>query len=164
MTDRPELFDAFLEMVDPQHRAFVCALHELFIQNGCVAEIKPTRSGYLVSCKLIHSRKAIANFVFRKSGLLLRIYADCVSSYEALLDSVPDNMLNAIRKAPDCKRLTMSGGCNPKCAMGYDFIVRGDRFQKCRSNAFLFPVNADNGPHLRALLERELAARRLDDV
>lgn len=159
MPERPELFDAFLEMVEPQYRSDVCELHELFTQNGCAAEIKPTRSGYLVSYQLIKSKKSVANFVFRKSGLLLRIYGDCVSRYEQLLEAIPENMLAAIQKAADCKRLTQTGGCNPRCAMGYSFTVQGEQYQKCRNNAFFFHVNAENGPHLRALLERELAAR-----
>lgn len=156
---KPDLFDAFIEMVEPQHRGYVCELHELFTQNGCAAEIKPTRSGYLVSYKTMPSKKSIANFVFRKSGLLLRIYADCVNRYEPLLLSLPDSMLTAIQKATDCKRLTQTGACNSRCPMGYDFTIRGERYQKCRTSAFFFQVNEENEPHLRALLEQELAAR-----
>lgn len=159
MTKKPELYEAFLERVEPQHRAFVAELHELFLKNGCTAEIKPARSGFLVSYKFAATKKTIANFVFRKSGLLLRLYADRASSEEALLSTLPEGMLATIRKAPDCKRLTLSGSCNPRCAAGYDFIIRGEPFQKCRCNAFLFPLRAENNPFLRELVARELALR-----
>lgn len=164
MAKQPAQYEAFLEMVDPQHRDFVNELHALITQSGCTAEIKPTRGGYLVSYKLASTKRSVANYVFRKSGLLLRIYGDCVNSYEEQLDAAPGNMLAAIRKATDCKRLTQTGGCNPRCAAGYDFTVQGERYQKCRNSALFFQVNAENKPCLRALLVQELAARRLAAV
>jgi hypothetical protein len=159
MTKQQELYEAFLTRVEPQHRAFAAELHELFVNNGCTVEIKPTRSGFLVSYKFASTKKAVANFVFRKSGLLLRLYADRVSREEGLLSTLPEGMLAAIRKAPDCKRLALSGGCNPSCAAGYEVIIRGKRFQKCRYNAFLFPICTENNSFLQSIIECELTAR-----
>lgn len=76
MIKQQELYEAFLTRVEPEHRAFAAELHELFVNNGCTVEIKPTSSGFLVSYKFASTKKAVANFVFRKSGLLLRLYAD----------------------------------------------------------------------------------------
>ena len=159
MIKQHELYEAFLTCVEPEHRAFAAELHELFVNNGCTVEIKPTSSGFLVSYKFASTKKAVANFVFRKSGLLLRLYADHASRDEALLSALPEDLLAAIRKAPDCKRLTRSGACNPRCAAGYEVIIRGERFQKCRYNAFLFPICMENNPFLQSIIERELTAR-----
>ena len=79
MIKQQELYEAFLTRVEPEHRAFAAELHELFVNNGCTVEIKPTSSGFLVSYKFASTKKAVANFVFRKSGLLLRLYADHAS-------------------------------------------------------------------------------------
>lgn len=117
MIKQQELYEAFLTRVEPEHRAFAAELHELFVNNGCTVEIKPTSSGFLVSYKFAPTKKAVANFVFRKSGLLLRLYADHASRDEALLSALPEDLLAAIRKAPDCKRLTRSGACNPRRGM-----------------------------------------------
>lgn len=118
MIKQQELYEAFLTRVEPEHRAFAAELHELFVNNGCTVEIKPTSSGFLVSYKFASTKKAVANFVFRKSGLLLRLYADHASRDEALLSALPEDLLAAIRKAPDCKRLTRSGALQPQVRGG----------------------------------------------
>lgn len=51
MIKQQELYEAFLTRVEPEHRAFAAELHELFVNNGCTVEIKPTSSGFLVSYK-----------------------------------------------------------------------------------------------------------------
>ena len=101
-------------------------------------EIKPTSSGFLVSYKFASTKKSGCKFVFRKSGLLLRLYADHASRDEALLSALPEDLLAAIRKAPDCKRLTRSGACNPRCAAGYEVIIRGERFQNVATTLSCF--------------------------
>lgn len=52
MIKQQELYEAFLTRVEPEHRAFAAELHELFVNNGCTVEIKPTSSGFLVSYKI----------------------------------------------------------------------------------------------------------------
>ena len=42
---------------------------------------------------------------------------------------------------------------------GDEVIIRGERFQKCRYNAFLFPICMENNPFLQNIIERELTAR-----
>ena len=50
--------------------------------------------------------------------------------------------------------------CNPKCPMGYDFLLKGERYRKCRSNAFMFPVCRGNNPFIGKLILREAEACR----
>lgn len=68
MIKQQELYEAFLTRVEPEHRAFAAELHELFVNNGCTVEIKPTSSGFLVSYKFASTKKAVANLCFAKAA------------------------------------------------------------------------------------------------
>ena len=68
MIKQQELYEAFLTRVEPEHRAFAAELHELFVNNGCTVEIKPTSSGFLVSYKFASTKKAVAILCFAKAG------------------------------------------------------------------------------------------------
>lgn len=156
MEKKPD-FEDFIAAVDGNCTAFVQALHGDFMEYGCKLEVKSTKSGFLVSYLL--DKKSVANFVFRKKGLLIRIYANQVGGYMAFLETLPDAMVKAIQDAPVCKRLLDPEACNPKCAMGYDFLLRGERHQKCRSSAFMFLVCGENAPFIRTFIQNELQAR-----
>ncbi len=56
--------------------------------------------------------------------MLVRIYGVHVNDYEDILETLPDEMVHAILKAPICKRMADPDACNPKCSMGYDFWLR----------------------------------------
>lgn len=155
-------YDDFLTTVSDSDKEFVSELHESFLAHGCTIEVKEAKSGYVVS--YLHNKKAVANYVFRKTGMLLRLYAKHVQQYMNLLDTLPDAMVKTIQAAPVCKRLINPDDCNPKCAMGYDFLLRGERQQKCRNNAFLLPVCAENNAALKSLVEHELAACRAEPI
>ena len=150
-------FDDFIGTVEPDSKPFVQELHALFMEHGCKLEVKEAKSGYMVSYKL--DNKAVMNYVFRKKGMLVRIYANHIGEYMEVLEDLPDSMVKAVHAAPDCKRLTGSDECSPLCAMGCDFLLRGQRLQKCRYNAFFFLVCAENNPSIRAILTGELAER-----
>ena len=105
MIKQQELYEAFLTRVEPEHRAFAAELHELFVNNGCTVEIKPTSSGFLVSYKFASTKKAVANFVFRKSGLLLRLYADHASRDEALLSALRNPESAGLQASDALRRL-----------------------------------------------------------
>lgn len=151
-------FDAFLASVDPSLVEFVAALHRDLTEAGCKIEVKEAKSGYLVS--YLYNKKALANYVFRKKGMMVRIYGNHIFTYGALLDTLPPEMVSAIQGAPECKRLLRPDDCNPKCAMGYDFILQGQRHQKCRNGAFFFLLCEAHKPYIEAFLKQELAARR----
>ena len=149
-------FDDLLQAVDPQDIAFVEEMHRTFLAGGCKLELKEAKSGYVASYLL--NKKTVANYVFRKKGMLIRIYAQHIPQYMEFLDALPPNMTGAIEKAPVCKRLVNPNDCNPKCQMGYDFLMGGQRRQKCRYSAFQFPITDENKPFLKDFIQRELAA------
>lgn len=149
-------FEDFIATVDSSYREFVNDLHHDFIEHGCKIEVKAAKSGYLVSYSL--NKKTIANYVFRKKGLIVRIYANHINQYMGYLDTLPDGMIKTIHDAPICKRLVNPEDCNPKCAKGYDFLLRGEQLQKCRSNAFMFLLSEENNPFIKTFIVNELEA------
>lgn len=149
-------FDDFLTTVDQNNQEFVRELHEELTKLGCKTEIKQAKSGYVVS--YLQNKKTILNYVFRKKGLTVRIYPNHLADYMEVFDSISDELAKAIQDAPVCKRLLDPTACNSKCAMGYDFILRGKRQQKCRSSAFLFLLRAENKAFVKSLLLNEANA------
>lgn len=146
-------FQDFLTSVDEENQEFVSELHDTLTKLGCKIDVKAAKSGYVVS--YIQNKKTIANYVFRKKGLVARIYASHIARYADILDTFPDTMTQAIQNAPVCKRLVDPAACNQKCPMGYDFILKGKRLQKCRSNAFMFLLSEENKPFVKSLLLKE---------
>ena len=149
-------FDDLLASVDTENREFVSELHYELTKRGCKIVVNLAKSGYVVSYNL--NKKPIANYVFRKKGLLARIYANHIVQYMEVLDTLPDGMVQAIREASVCKRLVDPAACNQKCSMGYDFILRGERLQRCRNNAFFFLLTEESMPFVKALLLHEVKA------
>lgn len=149
-------FEEFAVAVDNDCVDFVTGLHRGFTDAGCKIEVKEAKSGYVASYLL--NKKTVANYVFRKKGLVIRIYANHITDYMGFLDTLPGDMIAAIKKVPDCKRLLDPTACNSKCAMGYVFLLDGERFQKCRSNAFMFLVCEQSKPFIKDFLQHELAA------
>ena len=149
-------FQDFLVTVEGENQGFVSELHDELTQLGCKTEIKSAKSGFVVSYTL--HKKTIANYVFRKKGLMTRIYVNHLDEYGEILETLPDGMARTVREAPVCKRLTDPAACNPKCATGYDFILEGERLQKCRNNAFFFLLSEETRPYVKALLLHEAQA------
>ena len=81
-----------------------------------------------------------------------------VNEYEEVLETLPDEMVRSIQKAPICKRMADPNACNPRCSMGYDFWMKGEHYQKCRSSAFMFLACPENNPFIRTLLINEVEA------
>lgn len=159
MTKETIPFENFLWDVEPRYLGFVNTLHELFLENACTFRIEQKSSGYLVSYIHSPSKKVILNFVFRKKGLIARIYGDHVNEYPAFMNQLPADMVRSVEKAPDCKRLKNPETCNPKCSMGYDFEMGNQHFQKCRYNCFMFTVSEENNPFILSFVENELGKR-----
>ena len=149
-------FQDFLASVDGENQKFVSEAHNELTGLGCKAEVKAARSGYVVSYSL--NQGPLAHYVFRKKGLMARIYAGHIAQYMELLELLPDSMVRAIQAAPICKRLADPAACSQTCPMGYDFLLKGERLQRCRSNAFMFLLEEESRPHVRALLLREAGA------
>lgn len=149
-------FEEFIASVDAGYVDFVTGLHQDFLRAGCKLEVKEAKSGYVVSYLL--NKKTVANYVFRKKGLIIRIYTNHILEYMDLLESLPGGMVKDVEDAPVCKRLLNSEDCNPRCAKGYDFLLGGRRYQKCRYSAFQFPLCEAHNPAIRELIGRKLVA------
>lgn len=152
-------FEDFLLDVPPAQQAFVLHAHDMFLQQGYGFEIKPAKSGLVVSYKTPKEKKTIANYVFRKTGMFIRIYGQFVSQNEAMLNALPKQMRARIEKAATCKRLVDPTACSPTCPMGYTFELDGVLHKKCRYNCFLLPVTEESEPYLQSMLEYEVTAR-----
>lgn len=151
-------FDDFLLEVRPENLPFVTSTHKYLLANGCTVKIESAKSGYVVSYNFASTKKVVANYVFRKKGMLVRLYADNIGGYSSFLDTLPSNMKADIEKSSACKRLLDPTKCNSKCSMGFVFNMDGTEHKKCRYN-LMFLLSAENNPFIRQLLEKELAAR-----
>ncbi len=64
-----EKFNMFLETVDERFRSFVSQINEYLTGNGCKCDIKSQKSGYVVSYVLNNSKRTLATFISRKTGM-----------------------------------------------------------------------------------------------
>lgn len=151
-------FHLFLETVDERFRGFVSRIDEYLTENGCKCDIKLQKSGYVVSYVLNGSKRTLATFISRKTGMKLRIYPEHLREYQSFLDTLPEKVKKEIKKASVCKRLINPDDCNPKCVMGYAFVLDGEPYQKCRYMAFQPALSEENNPYIMQFLEKELRA------
>ena len=107
-----ETFALFLNEIPEDCREFVSALDKYLTSNGSKRTIKTAKSGYVTSYSHHKSGRALLNYVFRKSGVKMRIYAENIGSHYKLLSDFPDEMKSDIIKAGDCKKLN-SMNCTP---------------------------------------------------
>lgn len=152
-----EQFSGFLENVDVRFRDFVVQLHEDLTAQGCSCDIKIAKSGYVVSYVRAETKRTLATYVSRKSGMKIRIYPEHIAQYQEFLDGLPEKMKKDIRKSSVCKRLLNPEDCNPKCVKGYTFSMDGEDYQKCRYMAFMPALSEENNPYIWRLLEKELS-------
>lgn len=152
-------YDDFLRIVEESNRAFIDDMHSLFMDYGCTLEIKEAKQGYVVTYTYKTSKKKVAlmNYVFRKSGMMVRIYARHIGMYQSLLDSLPEDMKKCVVKAGDCKRLTGISECSPTCTAGYDFMMDGVNYKKCKNSSFFWRVESESMEHIRNMLKNELS-------
>ncbi len=153
-----EKFNTFMETVDERFRSFVSQINGYLTENGCKCDIKSQKSGYVVSYVLAGSKRTFATFITRKTGMKLRIYPEHLGEYQSFLDTLPEKAKKEIKKASACKRLINPDDCNPKCVMGYTFVLDGEQYQKCRFMAFQPTLSEENNPYIKQFLEKELQA------
>ncbi|MCL2363757.1 MAG: hypothetical protein FWC71_03735 [Defluviitaleaceae bacterium] len=151
-------YEQFFAVVDPHNQPFVQAIHDQLAQAGCKIAFEPKAIGFMASYKYGKPPKAFLNFVFRKHGMLARIYGECIAQYPEFLQSLPPEMTASIHKAGDCARL-INDGCSPKCT-GYDFHIGDTHFQKCRYSCFEFLVSPESKPYIQKFIELELKQRQ----
>jgi hypothetical protein len=151
-------FDDFIMSVAPQYQGFAQEINSYLLQNGCMLKMAQAKNGLVVSYQHPAKKRVLMNFVFRKKGLVARVYGEHVGEYPGFLESMPDSMRASIQKAPPCKRFDDPPKCSPKCS-GYVFSIDGTQYQKCRYNCFMYEVNDESIPFITAHIEKELAAR-----
>lgn len=152
-------FEDFVAAAGSAHTQFINDLHSFLVEQNCVVNIKEAKSGYVVSYIHTPTKQTVCNYVFRKKGPMLRIYADSIAEYMGILEGWPDSMKETVRKAGPCKRLLDPSACNPRCPMGFDFVLEGERQQKCRNNAFMFFLEDSTKPYLLEIMKQELSAQ-----
>ena len=142
--------DDFYKEVEPVHQAFVRDTHEILTTTGGYkTKIESKASGLFVSYSHPKTKRSLLNFVFRKSGLLARLYPDNASTRFSM-DNLPATMEEELYKAPDCKM------CSEKCTKGNKFLLHGQAYDKCRYNSFLFAVTEESKPVLTGWIEKEV--------
>lgn len=151
-------YEDFLNTVAAENIFFVDKLHEKFVKTGCKLEIKEAKQGFVVTYSYMKDKKRIAlmNYVFRKSGMLVRLYARHVSMYQSMLDSLPEGLKKDVQKAGDCKRLNGISECSPTCTAGYDFMMDGTNYKKCKNSAFFWKVCPESMEFIEQMVENEL--------
>ncbi len=153
-------FESFLENVSADNLGFVRDMHAYMEANNCAYKIEPAKSGgYVFSYLLPKTKKVIINYVFRKKGMLVRVYADNLPKYADLLEALPEPLIKSIEAAPICRRLHDPTKCNARCPMGYSFTLRGNSYKNCRYNCFLLDVTPESHSALRGFIEKEMEQR-----
>lgn len=151
--------DDFLADISPEFEAHVRQIDQFLTEKGLQISLQLAKSGHVVSYTDPSSKKVVANFVSRKKGPTIRIYADNVSKYNDVIEALPADMLGQIAKTGACRRLLDPTKCNAHCPMGYVFTIGETEHKKCRYNCFMLLIDAKNTPHLIELLDHELAHR-----
>ena len=150
-------FEQFFETVDANNKPFVHELHDYLLKNGCKVTFEEKKNGFLASYKYGKPPKALLNLVFRKHGMLTRIYGERISGYPSFLNTLPAEMVESINSAGICNRL-VNNTCSPKCT-GYDFKIGDEHYQKCRYSCFEFLMTTGNNPYIKSFIEHELKER-----
>jgi hypothetical protein len=157
MTQEKVSFEHFFEAVDTDNKPFVQDLHDYLLDNGCKATFIEKKSGCLASYKYGKPQRSVLNFLFRKAGVLARIYGERTGNYPDFLNTLPHAMAESVRGAGICKRLVQNE-CSPNCS-GYDFMIGNERYQKCRYSCFEFLMTSESNPYIREFVEHEMKER-----
>ena len=143
-----DAFNDFLATVEPRHQHFVADLHKRLTEKNSKAKVESKASGFFVSYAYPKTKKSLLNFLFRKSGLLVRIYPRNMDA--GIPNSITATMIAEIEKSLDCKL------CSDKCPKGYKFIIKDKSYDKCRYNAFLFAVTEESKGILTEWIQTEI--------
>lgn len=149
-------FDAFIIAVPPMYQQDMRTFHEKLLAQGLGLKVEQAANGPVASYLL--NKKTVFNCVFRKTGMLVRLYGENLAGYENLLKNLPAEMVKAFEKASVCKRLANTAPCSDRCPMGYVFNFQDAQVKKCRYN-ILLPVSDESLPIIINLIENEIALR-----
>ena len=150
-----ETFMLFLNDIPAESQGFVLELDKYLTSKGSNRTIKDAKSGFVTSYSSPVTGKALLNYVFRKTGVKMRIYAQSIGAHADILSDFPENMKNDIRKAGDCKKLC-GLNCSPTCPGGYSFSMDGEEYKKCKNMAFFHSLTEENYDAIEKLIRSEL--------
>ena len=94
-----QTFMLFLNDIPIESQRFVLELDKYLTSKGSKRTIKAAKSGFVTSYSSPVTGKALLNYVFRKTGVKMRIYEQSIGTYADILSDFPENMKNDIRKA-----------------------------------------------------------------
>lgn len=151
-------FKEFLSAVAPEYQVFVEKLNNKLIEQGCALVIKEAKSGYTASYQL--DKKTVMNWVFRKSGILARIYGDNAGKYEDIITSLPAEMQKKMTTSRDCKRLIDPTACSNTCVKGFVYTLNGATHKKCRNDGMFFSLTNETAEHIAELVCAEVTVRK----
>jgi hypothetical protein len=154
MTDQEYMFEDFLANVREEDKNFVNEVHGTLLRDRYKAKIEHKANGFFVSYSHPKTKRVILNFLFRKKGLMIRLYADNCNKYSDVFDRMPKKIVDQIEKARNCKRLIDPEDCSPRCLLGYDFYIGEKHYQKCRGH-FILLVDRESIPTLLELIVSE---------
>ena len=150
-----ETFILFLNDIPAESQGFVLELDKHLTSKGSKRTIKAAKSGFVTTYASPVKGKALLNYVFRKTGVKMRIYAQSIGVHSDILSNLPENMKADIRKAGNCKKLT-GLKCSPTCKGGYTFTMDGEEFKKCKNMAFFHSLTEENFDAIKKLIDSEL--------
>ena len=100
-----ETFMLFLNDIPAESQGFVLELDKYLTSKGSKRTIKAAKSGFVTSYTSPVTGKALLNYVFRKTGVKMRIYAQSIGEHTDILSDLPENMKADIIKSGECKKL-----------------------------------------------------------
>jgi hypothetical protein len=154
----------FLAIVNDNYKDFINTVHEMMLQNGYKLKIQSTKLyGFHISYsqpKIKTVNGIILYFLLSNGKLMIRINAFNHDKYPDVLNRLPENIVSQIDKADTCKKSIDPQKCWQGC-MGYDFNIKGKRYQKCLCTCFLIEVDSESIPFLTELVESESKERLL---
>ncbi|MDD6038540.1 MAG: hypothetical protein PUD20_07105 [bacterium] len=150
-----ETFMLFLNDIPAENQGFVLELDNYLTSKGSKRTIKSAKSGFVTSYASPVTGKTLLNYVFRKSGVKMRIYAASIGEHADILSDIPDNMKKDIIKAGECKKLN-GLKCSPTCGGGYTFTLDGEEYKKCKNMAFFHALTEENYDAIMKLIRSEL--------
>ena len=159
MVKEKVLFKEFLLEIAPEHRAFVEKLNNKLIEQGCNLVVKEAKSGFAASYQF--DKKTVMNWVFRKSGVMARIYGDNAGKYEDIIASLPADMQKKMTTSRDCKRLIDPNACSDTCVKGFVYALNGNIHKKCRNDGMFFLLTNETAEHIARLVCAEVTVRKL---
>ena len=151
-------FNEFLLAVAPERRVFVEKLNDKLLEQGCELVIKEVKSGYTATYQM--EKKTVMNWVFRKSGILARIYGDNAGKYEDTIASLPADMQKKMITSRDCKRLIDPNACSDTCVKGFIYALNGVTHKKCRNDGMFFLLTNETAEHIAELVCAEVNVRK----